>query len=156
MKGSAVRRALRSPAAIDAVLAAVVAIVAYRVVRHHLLPYYHMAPWIEDLLVPCTGRHGWVPDPAALKALPQWQAFIGQQTAYFPCEAIAGMPLTEVGIAWQREAYFHLTLGTWFRIVGPKIDGFITFQSGLFALTSAIAYLLFRLGTWRIRCRRPR
>jgi hypothetical protein len=135
---------------IDGVLAVVVASVAYVVVRHHLTPYYHMAPWIEDLLVPCTGRPGWVPDPAALKALPQWQAFVGQQTAYFPCDAIAGMPLSEVGIAWQREEYFHLALATWFRIVGPKIDGFITFQSLLFALTSGIAYLVFRLGMWRI------
>lgn len=150
MNAPAIRRALKAPVAIDAALAVLVAVVAYRVVRHHLLPYYHVAPWIEDLLVPCTGRPGWVPNPAALKALPQWQAFLGQQIEYFPCQAIAGMPLSEVGISWQREAYFHLALGNWFRIVGPKIDGFVTFQSGLFALTSAIAYLTFRLGMWRI------
>lgn len=149
MNRSSVRRALTSPAAIDLAIAVAVAIVAYRVARLHLLPYYHVAPWIEDLLVPCTQRPGWVPNPAAITALPEWQALLSGQIEYFPCRAIAGMPLTEVGVSWQREEYFHVALATWFRIVGPKIDGFITFQSGLFALTSAIAYLVFRLGMWR-------
>ena len=150
MTGSAVRRALRSPLAIDIALAVVVAMVAYGVARRHLQPYYHDAPWIEDLLVPSTGRPGWVPDPVAVKALPQWQAFLAQKVEYFPCSAIAGMPLIEIGISWQRQEYFHRALSSWFRIVGPTINGFITFQSGMFAMTGAIAYLMFRLGMWRV------
>ncbi len=126
-----------------------VGVVAYRTVYHSLAAYYRMVPWIEDLLVPCTGRFGWVPDLTALRALPQWQAFIEQKIEYFPCSAIAGIPLVEVGISWQRQEYFHVALGTWFRIVGPKIDGFITFQSAMFAVTCAVAYLIFRLGMGR-------
>ena len=78
--------------------------------------------------MPCTGRPGWIPNPTTLKALPQWQAFIERKLEYFPCDSIAGVPLVEIGISWQRLEYFHRSLGLWFRIVGPTIDGFITFN----------------------------
>ena len=143
------RRTLRSPAAVDAGTAVAVAIVGY-VEAHRYLSTFSVVPWIEDLLVPCTGRPGWIPAPDILKALPAWQAFLARQVEYFPCQALDGVPLVEVGAAWQQSEYFHRLLGAWFWLVGPTIDGFVTFQSMFHGATCGVAYLTFRLGLWRI------
>lgn len=139
---------LSSGALGDAILAGVVAIVAY-VVAVRAMAGFNATPWMEDLLLPCTGMPGWVPDPAAVKLLPQWQAFIERRIPFFPCDAIAGMPLLEVGISWERLAYFHHALGAWYRVFGPSLNGFITFQAFQYAVANAAAYLLFRVGLWR-------
>lgn len=143
-------RSRRSSLLIEIALTTIVAIAAYAVARRSLLGYFRVGPGIEDLLVACTRRPGWTPDPAALFALPQWTAFVERKIEYFPCDAIAGMPLLQLGVIWQLQKYFHLALSTWFRIIGPTINGFITFQSAMCALTSAVAYLIFRLGMGRI------
>lgn len=142
-------RVLRSAAAIDAIIAAAVATVAY-IVAHRFLAGFSVVPWIEDLLVPCTGRPGWVPDPAVLQALAQWQDLINRRIDYFPCADIAGIPLVEVGASWRQSEYFHRLLGLWFQFRGPALNGFVEFQAAFHAATCAIAFLVFRLGLWRI------
>ena len=135
---------------IDALLTGLVAIVAYLVAHHALSANYRVAPAIEDLFVACTGRPGWVPDLTAVYQLPQWTAFLDRKLAYFPCDALKGIPVVEVGIPWDLQRYFHLALSTWFRLVGPTVEGFISFQSISFAITSVLAFLIFRLGMGRV------
>ena len=141
---------LPSRSAVDVVLSVVVAVVAYSVAHQALAANYRVAPAIEDLFVACTGRPGWMPDPNAVFALPQWTAFLERKIEYFPCDAIKGFRLFEVGITWDLQQYFHLALSTWFRFVGPTVNGFISFQSASYAITSVLAYLIFRLGLGRI------
>ena len=149
MKAGALRRAVRSPFAIDAALTLFVAIISYAI-AYRSLSAFAAVPWIEDLLLPCTGRPGWVPNPETLKALPQWQAFMSRQLEYFPCQALSDVPLVEIGVGWQQSEYFHRALGLWFQFRGPTIEGFISFQAAFHAATCSIAYLVFRLGLWRI------
>ncbi len=149
MTADPLRRVVRSPIAIDAALALVVAVTAY-LIAYRSLAGFSVVPWVGDLLVPCTGRPGWVPNPEKLQALPQWQAFLSRQLEFFPCEALAGVPLVEIGNSWRQSEYFHRLLGLWFQLRGPAIDGFISFQSAFHAATCATAYLVFRLGLWRL------
>lgn len=149
MTDSPLRRAVRSPVAIDAALTLVVAVTAY-LIAYRSLAGFSVVPWVDDLLVPCIGRPGWVPNPDALQALPQWQAFLSRQLEFFPCEALAGVPMVEVGHSWRQSEYFHRLLGLWFQLRGPTIDGFISFQSAFHAATCASVYLVFRLGLWRL------
>ena len=135
---------------VDALLTLTVAIVGYLVAHRALAANYRVAPAIEDLFVACTGRPGWMPDPSVVYRMPEWTAFLDRKIAYFPCETLKGIPLLEVGITWDLQKYFHLALSSWFRIVGPTIDGFISFQSISFAITSALAFLIFRLGIGRL------
>lgn len=149
MIADALRRAARSPLAIDATLTLLVAIVSFGI-AYRSLATFSAVPWIEDLLVPCTARPGWVTAPEVLNTLPQWQAFLSRQIEYFPCEALHGVPLVEVGVSWRQSEYFHRLLGLWFQVIGPTINAFVGFQAAFHAATCAIAYLIFRLGLWRI------
>jgi hypothetical protein len=56
------------------------------------------------------------------------------------------IPLDEIGITWAQQKYFHPTLSTCFRVLGPTIAGFITFQSASSAITCVLANLILRLG----------
>lgn len=134
----------------DVALAALVAVVAYVLVYRALTAHFRVAPGIEDLFATCTGRLGWMPDYSVVSALPQWTAFLDRRLEFFPCDAIAGLRLFEIGTSWEVQRYFHVALYAWFRLVGPSIDGFITFQSASYAVTCVLAYLIFRLGMGRI------
>jgi hypothetical protein len=135
---------------VEVLLSAGVAIVAYVVAHRSLVAHFRVAPAIEDLFATCTGRLGWMPDPSALYALPQWTAFLERKIEYFPCDAIKGFRLFEIGASWHLQKYFHVALYEWFRFVGPTIEGFLSFQSAEYAITSLLAYLIFRLGLRRI------
>ena len=132
--------------AIDVALAVLVMVAAYLVSVDHLRANYRVAPAIEDLTVACTGKPGWIPHPALLYKRPEWIAMIERRTDSFPCEAAAGIELVQVGTTWQLQEYFHRALSSWFRIVGPRVDGFMTFQAGMYALTCAMAFVIFRIG----------
>ena len=134
----------------DAGLMVAIAVAAYLVAHQSLAPTFRVAPAIEDLMVACTGRPGWLPNPSVLYVMPEWIALMERRIDRFPCELVAGVPLSEVGITWQLQEYFHLALSTWFRIVGPVASGFISFQSGMYAVTCVLAFLIFRLGIGRI------
>lgn len=134
--------------AVDPAIAAGVALLAFAVASGSLAGYVAV-PWVEAFLQPCTGKPGWVPDPAQVQALPQWQALLNGEIAAFPCDAIRGLPLVEVGSSWQQSEYFHRALGAWYRITGPTATAFASFQAALFALTSAVLFGLFRLGMGR-------
>jgi hypothetical protein len=134
----------------DAALAALVAVVAYVLAYRALTAHFRVAPAIEDLFATCTGRLGWMPDYSVVSALPQWTAFLDRRLDLFPCDAIAGLRLFEIGTSWEVQRYFHVALYAWFRLVGPSIDGFITFQAASYAVTCVLAYLIFRLGMSRI------
>ena len=144
------RVGLWSPFRVDAMLTGLVATVAYLVAHRALSANYRVAPAIEDLFAACTGRPGWVPNLALVYRLPEWTAFLDRKIAYFPCDAIKDIPLLEVGVTWDLQRYFHLVLSTWFRIIGPTVEGFITFQSASYAVTCALAFLIFRLGIGRV------
>ena len=133
----------------DGALGAVVAVTAYVVAHAHLVATYRVAPAIEDLFAACGSQPGWMPNPTALQKMPEWTALLERQLAYFPCEVVAGLSPSEVGITWELQRYFHLVLANWFRIVGPTPDGFISFQSASYAITCVLAYAIFRLGLGR-------
>jgi hypothetical protein len=135
---------------VDVVLGAVVAVVGYATAHSALMANYRVAPGIEDLFATCTGRLGWMPDLAVVQALPQWTAFLERKIRFFPCDAISGFRLFEIGTSWEVQRYFHVALYEWFRLVGRSIEGFITFQSLSYAATCVIAYLIFRLGMGRV------
>lgn len=134
----------------DVALAALVAVVAYVLAYRALTAHFRVAPGIEDLFATCTGRLGWMPDFAVVSALPQWTAFLDRRVEFFPCDAIKGLRLFEIGTSWDVQRYFHYTLYVWFRLVGPSVNGFLTFQSASYAVTSTLAYLIFRLGMGRL------
>lgn len=136
--------------AIDAGLMGTIAVSAYLVAHNSLAATYRVAPALEDLMVACTGKPGWLPNPSALYVMPEWTALMERRIDRFPCELVQGLPLSEVGITWQLQEYFHLTLSTWFRIVGPVASGFLSFQSASYAVTCVMAYLIFRLGMGRL------
>ena len=136
--------------AVDSGLIGTIAVSAYLVAHHSLAASYRVAPAIEDLMVACTGRPGWLPNPSVLYVMPEWTALLERRIDRFPCEVVQGIPLSEIGITWQLQEYFHLTLSTWFRLVGPVASGFLSFQSGMYAVTCVMAYLIFRLGMGRI------
>ena len=135
---------------IDGVLCALVAVLAYHAAHQTLAASYRIAPAIEDLFVPCTGRPGWAPDLTALHALPQWTAFVDRKIEYFPCDALKGISFSEIGVLWDLQKYFHVMLSAWFRVVGPTVEGFLTFQSASYSVTCVLAFLIFRLGMGRI------
>lgn len=134
---------------IDLAIVLVLAVSAF-VVASRSLAGYLAVPWLEDFLVPCTGRAGWVPEPAGVQALPQWQALLSGQIAVFPCDAVRGLPLIEIGPSWQQSEYFHRALGVWYRITGPTATAFASFQSLLFAMSTIATYGVFRLGMGRV------
>ncbi len=134
----------------DGGLIVTIAVTAYVVAHQSLSANFRVAPALEDLMVACTGKPGWLPNPSILYAMPEWTALMERRIDRFPCELVQGLPLTEVGITWQLQEYFHLTLSTWFRIVGPVASGFLSFQSAMYALTGVMAYLIFRLGMGRL------
>lgn len=141
---SAARGALTLDLAVAAVLAIGSWLVASRALSHLLA-----VPWIEDFLVPCTGRPGWTPDPVLVQARPEWASLLAGGLPQFPCSSIAGLPLVEVGASWRQVEYFHRALGLLYRLTGPTATTFASFQAMLFMASNMAIYGLFRLVTGR-------
>lgn len=140
----------RSIAVSEGAVSCLVSIAAYLSANVHLVRTYRVAPAIEDLFAACGSRPGWMPDPTALQKMPEWTALLERKLSYFPCDVVRDLPPSEVGITWELQRYFHLTLSNWFRIVGPTPDGFISFQAASYAITCVLAYGIFRLGLGRL------
>ncbi len=131
-------------------LTALVAVVAYSAAHAELTRYFRVAPAIEDLVAACYGRPGFFPDARIFYQLPAWTALYERKISLFPCDAIAGVPLVPLGAIWHQQLYFHVALYSWFRVVGPTVDGFLSFQSASYAITCVMAYLIFRLAMPRL------
>ena len=129
---------------VDLGVAALVAVASW-MVASRALSHMLAVPWIEDFLVPCTGRPGWTPDPIIVQSRPEWQALLAGRLGVFPCASISDLPLIEVGASWRQVEYFHRALAALYRATGPTATAFASFQAILFVLVNVSLYGLFRL-----------
>lgn len=143
--GSVIRR----PWMPDVLLALALALLAGTVGYREMAVKYHCQNCIPDLLYPCFKTLGFTPRPVDLEQIPEYRAFWAEKLTTIPCEAVAHLPLVELGTYFEAQRYLHAAQSALLLLTGPRFEGIWLFLAGMYAVTALAAFGLFRLGMGR-------